>query len=139
MRQIVDTLVARKGPSKTDLAALNRLYAAPAVRRLERSNTGYRWRTVRRGLAPARLTAGIAASFADALVHGDPSRIKVCQNRDCLWVFYDRSRNRSRRWCDVKECGDLIRVRRHRERSHRRPPPTPHAVGPPRPGRRSGR
>jgi predicted RNA-binding Zn ribbon-like protein len=47
---------------------------------------------------------------------GDPTRIKICANSDCGWVIYDQSRNRTRRWCDKTECGNVIKVRRHRQR-----------------------
>ncbi len=36
---------------------------------------------------------------------------------DCLEAFYDRSRNRSRIWCDMADCGNLAKVRTHRERA----------------------
>jgi predicted RNA-binding Zn ribbon-like protein len=58
----------------------------------------------------------VAASFATMLAEGDPTRIKICANTDCGWVIYDTSRNRTRRWCDKTECGNLIKVRRHRQR-----------------------
>lgn len=34
------------------------------------------------------------------------ARIKACPGPDCGWVFHDRSRNASRRWCDMGECGN---------------------------------
>jgi predicted RNA-binding Zn ribbon-like protein len=119
MRRIVDALAAGRSPAPADLAALNCLYSAPVVRKLKRSGTSYRWCPASRRATPESLAAGMAVSFAEVLVHGEPSRIKICQNPDCLWVIYDRSRNRSRRWCDVTECGNLIRVRRSRERARR--------------------
>jgi predicted RNA-binding Zn ribbon-like protein len=33
-------------------------------------------------------------------------RLKACPGPDCGWVFHDRSRNGSRRWCDMAECGN---------------------------------
>jgi predicted RNA-binding Zn ribbon-like protein len=33
-------------------------------------------------------------------------RVKACPGPDCGWVFHDRSRNGSRRWCDMAECGN---------------------------------
>lgn len=59
--------------------------------------------------------AAIAGSFAESIAQGDPSRLKVCQNKDCHWVFLDRSKNRSRRWCE-NTCGNLMKVRRFRRR-----------------------
>jgi predicted RNA-binding Zn ribbon-like protein len=63
-----------------------------------------------------RVMGEVAASFAAMLADGEPERIKVCANPDCGWVIYDGSRNRSRRWCDKTECGNLIKVRQHRQR-----------------------
>lgn len=58
----------------------------------------------------------IAASFVELVAHGDPTRIKVCANRDCQWSFYDESKNRSRRWCGAASCGTADKVRRFRAR-----------------------
>ena len=35
----------------------------------------------------------------------------------CLCLFIDKSRNRSRRWCDMADCGNQAKVRRFRERA----------------------
>lgn len=57
----------------------------------------------------------IAASFAKILSSEDKSRVKICENADCGWVFYDESKNQTRRWCDTA-CGNLIKVREFRKR-----------------------
>ncbi|MFZ1815725.1 MAG: CGNR zinc finger domain-containing protein [Rhizobiaceae bacterium] len=41
-------------------------------------------------------------------------RIKLCVN--CGWLFIDRSRNRSRTWCDMTICGNRNKARRHYHR-----------------------
>lgn len=60
--------------------------------------------------------AEIAYSFAQALAHKDRSRFRICDNPDCLWVYYDDTRNHSKRFCDDKLCGNLMKVRRFRAR-----------------------
>lgn len=40
--------------------------------------------------------------------------LRICGNPLCRWVFVDRSRNRSRRWCDMAACGNRAKVARHR-------------------------
>jgi predicted RNA-binding Zn ribbon-like protein len=45
-------------------------------------------------------------------------RLKACLADDCQWAFYDRSRNRSAVWCDMKVCGNRRKVRSYRERHH---------------------
>lgn len=59
-----------------------------------------------------RLAAAIPAAMAD----GTWWRTKVCPRDDCLWAFYDRSRNRSRRWCSMEVCGNREKTRTFRER-----------------------
>lgn len=61
-----------------------------------------------------QIHAEIAASFASSLAQGELSRFRICSNPDCLWVYYDDTRNRSKRYCDDKACGNLMKVRRFR-------------------------
>jgi predicted RNA-binding Zn ribbon-like protein len=60
--------------------------------------------------------------FVGAIVHAavllltEPAqrdRVRLCEAPDCLWLFYDTSRNRSRRWCDMRQCGNRMKARRH--------------------------
>jgi predicted RNA-binding Zn ribbon-like protein len=44
------------------------------------------------------------------------ARIRACAASDCGWWFLDDTKNRSRRWCDMKICGNRDKVRRFRER-----------------------
>jgi predicted RNA-binding Zn ribbon-like protein len=52
----------------------------------------------------------------DAQERGSWSRLKVCGNSECRWVFYDRSRNRQGRWCEMAVCGNRLKNRAFRER-----------------------
>ncbi|URJ62468.3 CGNR zinc finger domain-containing protein [Paenibacillus polymyxa] len=63
-----------------------------------------------------KVVAEVVADFAQAFVSSGGSRIRICDNTDCRWVFYDDTRNRSKRFCDDKMCGNLMKVRRFRER-----------------------
>ena len=53
---------------------------------------------------------------------GQWTRLKVCPADDCQWAFYDKSRNRSATWCDMKVCGNRHKVREYRERRLRGTP-----------------
>ena len=44
------------------------------------------------------------------------SRIRACGALDCGWWFVDDTKNRSRRWCDMKICGNREKIRRFRAR-----------------------
>ena len=50
---------------------------------------------------------------------GSWSRLKVCANDECRWVFYDNSRNRQGNWCDMAICGNRIKNRQLRARRRR--------------------
>src|SRR2546425_557101 len=54
----------------------------------------------------------IARSAADLLTSGERDRVKECASTTCEWVFLDKSRNRSRRWCDMSDCGNRAKARR---------------------------
>ena len=62
--------------------------------------------------ALAQLLAIVARSVAD----GSWERLKACPREECEWAFYDRSKNRSGRWCRMEECGNLAKARAFRER-----------------------
>ncbi len=44
----------------------------------------------------------------------DDGRMKICGN--CGWLFLDRSKNRSRAWCDMAVCGNRVKASRHYRR-----------------------
>ncbi len=117
LRRSVDALMAGRAPARRDLAALNRhLAGVPVTRRLAAGGGGFAVRLVPRAEGVARVLGEVAASFADLLARGEPARIRVCENPDCGWVIYDESRNRTRRWCESASCGNLMKVRRFRQR-----------------------
>jgi predicted RNA-binding Zn ribbon-like protein len=47
------------------------------------------------------------------LEHGNPGRLRQCQDEACGWLFMDRSKNASRVWCSSADCGNRQRARRH--------------------------
>lgn len=59
----------------------------------------------------------LLAIVASAIDDGTWPRLKVCPADDCQWAFYDRSRNRSATWCDMRVCGNRAKVRGFRERT----------------------
>ena len=61
----------------------------------------------------------IAQSAADLLTSPELATVRICEAPDCAWLFLDQSRNRSRRWCDMKVCGNRQKARRHYQRTHR--------------------
>jgi predicted RNA-binding Zn ribbon-like protein len=48
---------------------------------------------------------------------GTWERLKTCANGRCAWAFYDRSKNRSSRWCSMEVCGNRAKTRAYRSRT----------------------
>jgi hypothetical protein len=84
-----------------------------------------RWVVRERGLAlehRAGLAAELVATVVEAIAAGELERLKACP--DCHWVFYDHTRNASKRWClmnaggpNGRACGTIAKVRSFRERA----------------------
>lgn len=61
----------------------------------------------------------LVRAAADLLTSPERARVRRCEGGDCAWLFFDSSRNRSRRWCDMTVCGNRAKARRHRARARR--------------------
>ncbi|GIU98489.1 MAG: hypothetical protein KatS3mg014_0105 [Actinomycetota bacterium] len=68
---------------------------------------------------PAALGRLVAIAFL-ATFDGSFAHLKLCADPTCGAVFYDRSKNRSGRWCRMEVCGNRAKVRAWRERQRRR-------------------
>jgi predicted RNA-binding Zn ribbon-like protein len=62
----------------------------------------------------------IVESAVSLLTAGPRDRVRTCESDTCQWVFLDTSKNRSRRWCDMKQCGNREKARRFQERARGR-------------------
>jgi predicted RNA-binding Zn ribbon-like protein len=58
----------------------------------------------------------IIAAVVRAMDEGSWGRLKVCPNDACQWAFYDRSKNRSGKWCTMEVCGNRMKARAFRRR-----------------------
>ncbi|UQZ35189.1 hypothetical protein C2I18_17670 [Paenibacillus sp. PK3_47] len=114
----VQLLVQGHEPEQPLLLQLNRyMQKGPALRQVTWKAGGEAELVLQPlGAGWAQVMAEIAASYAAALLEKEHSRFRICDNPDCLWVYYDDTRNRSKRYCDDKLCGNLMKVRRFRAR-----------------------
>ncbi len=104
-------------PIAADLARLNaELGPALAHLRLSLHPDGYAWGWEAESDGLDRVIWPLARSAAELLTSDELDRVRQCANETCGWLFIDRSRNRSRRWCDMSECGNVAKVRRYRQR-----------------------
>jgi len=62
------------------------------------------------------ILARLLVPVAHAVMDGSWARVKACVADDCRWAFWDSSRNRSGRWCDMAVCGNREKVRTYRSK-----------------------
>lgn len=65
---------------------------------------------------PDRIAAHLAMGLAELVVAGESQRVRSCASPTCRDVFVDLSRNRSRRYCDSRTCGNRLHVAAYRAR-----------------------
>jgi predicted RNA-binding Zn ribbon-like protein len=65
-----------------------------------------------------RLRLALVTAALDA-TRLEPSRVRRCGSDRCVLLYYDTTRNRSRRWCDMAVCGNRAKARAHYQRTRR--------------------
>ena len=125
VRSIVEHLANGQAPVAVDVRAMNQVLERPRGSLTlvggssERPSLGFEPRDD----DGAGAAFYIALSVAQFLVAGDRRRLKLCANPGCGFAFLDTSTNSSRRWCDMRACGNRQKVRAFRWRGR------PHSAG----------
>jgi predicted RNA-binding Zn ribbon-like protein len=73
----------------------------------------------------------VARAASSLLTSEQSNKVRECAGDPCGWVFLDLSRNASRRWCDMADCGNRAKARRYRERRKEETHQPPQGVEPP--------
>jgi predicted RNA-binding Zn ribbon-like protein len=101
-------------PPEDAVAALNRLLDGAAPRLAAAG--------ARLVCAPPDDPAGdwligtLARSALELLLSEDRHALRVCPGERCGWMFLDRTRGRTRRWCRMETCGNRAKAKAHYRR-----------------------
>jgi predicted RNA-binding Zn ribbon-like protein len=103
----------RVKPPEAALASLSALHARfVAKAELTPGVASCRWKWSVR-VSPVEAALGpIALAAVRLFTEGDFHRIRECGGHACGWLFYDRSKNNRRRWCEMEVCGNRAKQRR---------------------------
>jgi predicted RNA-binding Zn ribbon-like protein len=103
----------RAKPPEAALASLSALHArCVAEAELAPGVASCRWQWSVRA-SPVEAALGLITLAAVRLfTEGDFHRIRECGGHACGWLFYDRSKNNRRRWCEMEVCGNRAKQRR---------------------------
>jgi predicted RNA-binding Zn ribbon-like protein len=119
--RIFAALVGENSPEDADLQILNTAYAEAMGRAcIVQKGDIFSWDWKGKETALERMLWDIIRSAAELLVSQDLPLVRECASEDCGWLFLDSSKNHSRRWCDMKGCGNRAKVGRHYEKTQRK-------------------
>lgn len=119
---IFSALIVGRDPEEESLARFNRtLSIALSHLNLVKGEARYNL-SIYDGWSLDFMPWRVAISAADLITSAKFDRVKRCASEGCNWLFLDESKNRSRRWCDMNNCGNIMKARRHyaRIRVHNR-------------------
>jgi len=87
--------------------------------RVQRTADGFEWKWLETDDL-ARPLWPITRAASDILTSDvDRAHLRECADDTCAWLFVDRTKNHSRRWCDMNTCGSRNKVREFRQRQKR--------------------
>ena len=114
-------MAAKSEPNRVDLDLLQAEYLSALDRaQLGTSDDAFDW------IWPDidaldRMLWDVTRSAVQVLTQDDLKRVKECPGAgDCGWLFYDTSKNASRRWCSMEGCGSRVKMRRQYARQRSR-------------------
>jgi predicted RNA-binding Zn ribbon-like protein len=103
----------RAKPAEAALASLSALHArCVAKAELAPGALSCRWTWSVRASPVEAALGPIALAAVRLFTEGDFDRIRECGGHACGWLFYDRSKNNRRRWCEMEVCGNRAKQKR---------------------------
>ncbi len=116
MRELLVASVERRPPTERALGEVNRALRVHYVTYLVPAPDGVSLDHRHEGDPVEGALARLTESIARELTQGRPERLRVCENPECRWIFVDTSHSGRRKWCDMRTCGNRVKVARHRQR-----------------------
>jgi predicted RNA-binding Zn ribbon-like protein len=107
-------------PDDDDMTLFNReLSRAMAHAQINQHGEHFDWAWQDAGGDLSSVLWEVLHSAANLLTTPDRLQwIHQCSSERCDWLFIDTTKNHSRRWCDMKTCGNLHKVRKHRQQQN---------------------
>lgn len=76
------------------------------------SDTHFDWELSGAENAPELPLWLLVRAAGDLTLSDNMKKVRACGDPQCRWLFLDTSKNHTRRWCDMKVCGNRMKARR---------------------------
>ena len=104
----------RESPNSADLKLLNQ--EIHEARNHEFVDSSFRIRIKSTNNDLDQILWPVALSARELLTSEDLKRLQQCDGENCGWLFVDTSKNHTRQWCDMSDCGNRAKVRKFRSK-----------------------
>ena len=108
-----DLAAGRPAPEARVMAIVQTHAACLGKARLAPLDGRYAWSWSMHEAPVEAILGPVAFSALTTLTQSDLSRVKQCRGEKCGWLFFDATKNKSRRWCEMEVCGNRAKQRRH--------------------------
>ncbi|UCD37296.1 MAG: CGNR zinc finger domain-containing protein [Fidelibacterota bacterium] len=116
---IFSSVAHGRAPLRPDLAILNTEFArVMPYQQILQEDGGFLigWQNQSGDLSRPLWT--VVRCTSNLLTSNELGRVSECDSDACTWLFIDRSKNASRKWCDMGTCGNRAKSKRHYARMH---------------------
>ena len=104
-----------RNSSAASLKTLERFFReAREQTRLVRDGSRLKWQWAGAETKPEFPVWLMTRAASRLLLSENVQQVRACANPDCRWLFMDTSKNRTRRWCAMKLCGNRMKARRYK-------------------------
>lgn len=111
---VLGSEVAAGRPAPTDkIDSVTRMHSrCLAQARLTPFRDNFLWTWATRSAPVEAILGPISLSALTTLLQADLTRVKQCQGEKCGWLFFDATKNKLRRWCEMEVCGNRAKQKR---------------------------
>ena len=116
--RVLEAAADNRKPDTSDMRAFNEILAkAMSHLHMTPSINNFSWTCALDENDLETMIWPVIWSAAELMTSKDLHYLRECASEDCEWLFLDTSKNHSRRWCSMKECGNRSKARSHYQRA----------------------
>ena len=125
LKHMADAAAEGRPVPRAALERVNRILARGGafVEVVARPSGGFAERRGQQVRKPKDLLVPIAEAAGDLLCHADLKRVRRCAHPACVLYFLDGTKNGTRRWCDMRTCGNRANAAAYYRRRRTGDPP----------------